>query len=90
MFYPAEDYHQKYYLRGIPRLEAEFEAKYPDISDFTRSTAVARVNGYVGGFGTSENLQEELELLGLSVESQEIIRDLAERGLTPACPVPTS
>jgi hypothetical protein len=88
IFYPAEDYHQKYYLRGIPRLEAEFMAKYPDITEFTLSTAVARANGYAGGFGTPGVLQEELGLLGLSPEGEEIIRQLAEgQGLTPACPV---
>ena len=86
IFYPAEDYHQKYYLQGIPRLDAEFMAKYPDINDFTLSTAVARANGYVGGFGTPEALEEELGLLGLSAEGEEIIRDLAEDGLTQACP----
>ena len=86
-FYLAEDYHQKYYLRGIPRLETEFMAKYPDINDFVNSTAVTRANGYAGSFGTPEDLQEELGLLGLSAESQEIIRDIAEQGLAPACPV---
>ena len=91
IFYPAEDYHQKYYLQGIPRLEAEFMAKYPDTSDFTLSTAVARANGYAGGFGTPEILQEELGLLGLSAEGEDIIRQLVERrGIIPACPVPTS
>ncbi len=91
IFYPAEDYHQKYYLRGIPRLEAEFEAKYPDINDFTLSTAVARANGYAGGFGTPEVLQEELGLLGLSPEGEEIIKQIAERrGIIPACPVSTA
>ena len=91
IFYPAEDYHQKYYLRGIPQLEAEVMAKYPDIDDFTLSTAVARANGYAGGFGTPEVLEEELGLLGLSPESEDIIRQLAERrGIIPACPVSTA
>jgi len=90
IFYPAEDYHQKYYLRGIPQLEAEFMAKYPDINDFTLSTAAARANGYAGGFGTSEALDEELKSLGLSAESEEAIKDLAKKGLAPACPVPTT
>ena len=84
-FYLAEDYHQKYYLRGIPRLETEFMAKYPDINDFVNSTAVTRVNGYAAGYGTPENLDQELASLGLSAEGQEIIRNLALRGLRPAC-----
>ena len=90
MFYQAENYHQKYYLRQIPQLETEFLLKYPDIDDFVGSTAVARVNGYAAGFGTIENLDEELESFGLSEKGQEIIKSLAERGLTPACPVSTT
>jgi peptide-methionine (S)-S-oxide reductase len=86
-FYPAEDYHQKYYLRQIPQLEAEFLRKYPDINDFVNSTAVARVNGYVAGFGTIEDLDKELVSLGLSEKGQEILKNLARQGLTPACPV---
>ena len=87
-FYPAEDYHQKYYLQQTPELLKELKAIYPDINDFTNSTAVARVNGYVGRFGTPEGLQAELNKLGLSDEGQDIIRGLAEYGLRPACAAP--
>lgn len=90
-FYLAEDYHQKYYLQGMPKLEAEFRAKYPDINDFTNSTAVARANGYAGGFGTPEVLQEELGLMGLSPEGEAFIKQLVERrGIIPACPASTT
>lgn len=89
-FYQAEDYHQKYYLRQIPQLETEFLLKYPDINDFVNSTAVARVNGYAAGFGTTENMDKELALLGFSEKGQEIIKNLARQGLTPACPVSTT
>jgi len=65
-FYLAEDYHQKYYLNYEPDLLRELRAIYPDIHDFISSTAVARVNGYVGGFGTQETLEKELDSLGLS------------------------
>jgi hypothetical protein len=34
---------------------------------------VARVNGYVGGNGTPEQLAEELEALGLSAEGQALL-----------------
>jgi peptide-methionine (S)-S-oxide reductase len=33
-FYPAEDYHQKYYLRNARDLTREFSAMYPDGGDF--------------------------------------------------------
>jgi len=65
-FYLAEDYHQKYYLRQEPGLFQELSAIYPDIGDFIDSTAVARLNGYAGGYGTWETLEKELNSLGLS------------------------
>ena len=87
-FYMAEDYHQKYYLRQrLSGLLPGLSAVYPDIVDFTGSTAVARLNGYAGGYGTTGQLEEELELLGLSEKDQEIIRDIAGKNLLPACPV---
>ena len=89
-FYLAEDYHQKYYLQQTHELLKEFRAIYPDIDDFTNSTAVARVNGYVGGFGTPEGLEEELDKLGLSDKGRDIIRDRAEFKLRPACAAPGS
>jgi peptide-methionine (S)-S-oxide reductase len=87
-FYLAEDYHQKYYLQQNGELAEEFRAIYPDIEDFIKSTAVARVNGYAGGYGTQETLQKELDSLGLSPEGIDRVLELAERGLNPACPVP--
>jgi len=86
-FYPAEDYHQKYYLRQLSELADEFRAIYPDTNDFVSSTAVARANGYAGGYGTPEALQEELDSLGLSPRGTEMVLEIAGHGLAPACPV---
>jgi len=86
-FYQAENYHQKYYLQQIPKLTSEFKSIYPDFNDFVNSTAVARANGYAGGYGTPDTLQEELKSLGLSPEGESIVLEIAEHGLTPACPV---
>ena len=69
-FYPAEDYHQKYRLQQMYALMEEYRNIYPDFNDFVNSTAVARVNGYLGGNGTLEQLEEEIELLGLSPEGR--------------------
>jgi len=44
-FYPAEDYHPKYYMRQAGAVLAEFKAIYPDDKQLAASTAVARVNG---------------------------------------------
>lgn len=60
-FYLAEDYHQKYYLRRSQELMAALQTVYPDDADMVNSTAAARLNGYVGGYGTLEDLQQGLE-----------------------------
>jgi peptide-methionine (S)-S-oxide reductase len=65
-FYLAEDYHQKYYLRQVSELIKEYKALYPSTSELIASTAVARVNGCVGGYCTFEQLKSELNGLGLS------------------------
>jgi peptide-methionine (S)-S-oxide reductase len=70
-FYRAEDYHQKYGLRRDGRLMGEYAAIYPDNTDFVDSTAVARVNGYLSGYGSPESLEKELADLGLSKEASE-------------------
>jgi peptide-methionine (S)-S-oxide reductase len=88
VFYPAEEYHQKYHLFQYQDLAADMKAVYPDPEDFVSSTAVARLNGYAGGYGDITNLEEKLELLGLSEKGKEIVREIASRGLTPACKVP--
>ncbi len=70
-FTMAEDYHQKYRLRHAPGFFEEFNAIYPQVQDLVASTAVARVNGYLAGYGTEAQLDEEISLLGLSPTSQE-------------------
>ncbi|MBM4041822.1 MAG: peptide-methionine (S)-S-oxide reductase [Planctomycetes bacterium] len=84
-FWVAEGYHQKYYLRSHPDLLREFRAIYPKEADFVASTAVARVNGYVGGSGAAEQLKEELPRLGLSAEAGKRLLELAERLPSPTC-----
>ncbi len=87
----AEGYHQKYYLRQRPELLAEFEAIYPRPEALAGSTAAARVNGYLAGYGDPAELQAELDGLGLSPNSR---RKLVERvgaathRAGPGCPVP--
>jgi peptide-methionine (S)-S-oxide reductase len=78
-FYLAEDYHQKYYLRGNTDLMREFKAMYPRDIDFVNSTAAARVNGYIGGHGTLKEVQAVNENLGLSPASQQRLLALAKR-----------
>ena len=67
----AEDYHQKHQLRGHGDIMKEFKAMYPDTEDFVNSTAAARVNGYLAGYGTRAQLDTELSSLGLSPAAQD-------------------
>jgi methionine-S-sulfoxide reductase len=69
-FYLAEDYHQKYQLRLQKDLMKEYRAMYPRNIDFVNSTSTARVNGYVSGYGTPEEIKANLKSLGLSDEGQ--------------------
>jgi peptide-methionine (S)-S-oxide reductase len=82
-FYLAEAYHQKYYLQQVPELMREFRAIYPAAQDFTNSTAAARVNGYVGGYGSPEALKTEIDSLGLSPAGKKKLRE-SVRVLRPA------
>lgn len=90
VFYPAEDYHQKYLLRRAGGILAELQAIYPDEEQFAASTAAARINGYLGCYGEPEQLERELGLLGLSPRmQQQLIKHVAAtcrrfKGLT--CP----
>lgn len=93
-FYPAEDYHQKYYLQKHDRLFSELQRHYPDFSELVASTAAARLNGYLGCHGRREDLQRELGRLGLSAAAQNTLVEYvttACRGFSGlTCPAPPS
>lgn len=77
-FYRAEDYHQKYYLRREHDLLQELQKDYPDSRGLVDATAAARINGYLGGFGTPETLAAQGDQLGLSIEGQRRLREVLE------------
>ena len=70
-FFTAEDYHQKYLLRKATGILQELQAIYPEPESFIASTAAAHINGYLGCNGKPEDLQRELDQLGLSPQMQE-------------------
>jgi peptide-methionine (S)-S-oxide reductase len=70
-FYLAEDYHQKYILQGDRLLNREFRLMYPEFVEFVDSPAAAKVNGYLHGCGSLEQIRTELSSLGLSVKGGE-------------------
>lgn len=69
-FYPAEDYHQKYMLRGSKTLISAFQDIYPTTQGLVDSTAAARVNGYIGGHGECGRLKDEIHELGLPEDAR--------------------
>ena len=75
-FYLAEDYHQKYQLRHAPKVMEEFSAMYPDADQLVASTAAARVNGYVAGYGSLTTLKGEVHGNGLSPETSDMATEL--------------
>jgi methionine-S-sulfoxide reductase len=77
-FYPAEAYHQKYYLRQNRALLQELQRYYPQDTELMNSTAAARVNGYLGRFGTAEGLKAEIDRLGLSDDAKRELYDVLE------------
>lgn len=88
-FFAAEQYHQKYYLRNNRTLMREFQGSYPRDADIVASTAAARVNGYLGGYGSAENLEGDIGTLGLSDSGRAVLTDAVgdrEGGLGCAIP----
>lgn len=88
-FYPAERYHQKFRLQQDRLLMEEFHVMYPDLRDIISSTVAARVNGYLGGYGSPERLQKELPSFGLSEKGRKRLLEILSE-LRPAfrnCPL---
>jgi hypothetical protein len=52
---------------------------YPDFSEYVRATAVARVNGFIRGYGDIEVLRRELPGYGLSPKVSEQLLELAAK-----------
>lgn len=46
---------------------------YPKHLDFVNSTAVTRLNGYAGGYGTEEQLLKDFDRLGLSAQGKDTL-----------------
>ena len=69
-------------------------ASTPDEQDFVNSTAAARLNGYLAGYGTEANFQAELPELGLSQAGQALLQEKVGGRLEgfsgPGCPLPRS
>ncbi len=61
MFFIAEDYHQKYYLKRRPSTVETLSPLFPTHEALIHSTLAARLNGFVKGFGTLLAIKKEIE-----------------------------
>jgi peptide-methionine (S)-S-oxide reductase len=84
----AEDYHQKHALRRNSQILEELRAMYPKREDLVASTAAARVNGYLAGYGECARLKTEIDALGLSLEgSRKLLHIVCGRKAAMSCPI---
>ena len=71
----AEEYHQKYALKGNKHVLTALQRAYPDPDALRDSTAAARLNGYLYGGGSLIQLRGEANSLGLDPETaEEVLR----------------
>lgn len=92
VFTPAEDYHQKYYLRRVDSLWYALRRLYPDENDLVASSLAARFNGYLGCYAEPGSLERDVDLLGLSPEAKgellETLRLQCRQFTPPSCALP--
>jgi peptide-methionine (S)-S-oxide reductase len=74
-FWPAEDYHQKYYLRHDSTLMRELAGYSPQ--QLVDSTVAARLNGYVAG--RTLVAPDQIAALGLSTSAMAYLERLVAR-----------
>ncbi|XP_058969144.1 peptide methionine sulfoxide reductase-like [Pocillopora verrucosa] len=75
-FYVAEQYHQKYMLRQHPLLLNSLGLNDEELK---KSRVAARLNGYVGGYGSIKSFEAEVDGLKLSNQQIEMVKEIIER-----------
>ncbi|WP_426446170.1 peptide-methionine (S)-S-oxide reductase MsrA [Paenibacillus sp. S-38] len=77
-FYPAEDRHQKYYLKRYPDAVKKLTVLFPTHEDLVNGTLPARLNGVAKGYANRAQLLEEIRTWRIGEEEQEEMRRLVE------------
>ena len=72
-FTRAEDYHQKFVLRQYKDVLADLRRTHPGEA-FVDTTAAARLNAYLSGYGEPERLEGDLERFALSDAAADTVR----------------
>ena len=75
-FTPAEERHQKYYLKRYPKALEQLKELYPDSRLLTDSTFAARLNGFVKGFGTKDGVLKEVSQWSIGKNEKAFLVDI--------------
>lgn len=71
VFYPAEERHQKYYLKRHPDAINKLRTFFPTDEELTNATLAARLNGLAKGYTNLEKIINEIRTWPISGEEQE-------------------
>ncbi|XP_042209729.1 peptide methionine sulfoxide reductase-like [Homarus americanus] len=82
-FYEAEDYHQKYLLQRHGLLMNSLDIDPGE--DLIKSHVAARINGYIGGFGTVSQFDKEWQKWGINDKMAEYIRQEVMSSFRGSC-----
>ena len=69
----AEPRHQKYYLKRYPKALEQLEVLYPFLETLVDSTFAARLNGFVKGFGTRQELIVEVKEWPITSDAKQLV-----------------
>lgn len=78
-WYPAEDRHQKYYLKRHPDAIEQLSPLYPTHEELVSSTLAARLNGLAKGYTSLERIQKEIHTWPLAEEERSLLLEMAKR-----------
>ncbi|MDD9269275.1 peptide-methionine (S)-S-oxide reductase MsrA [Paenibacillus sp. GCM10023248] len=79
VFYPAEDRHQKYYLKRYPAAVEKLRTILPTDEELTNATLAARLNGLAKGYTNLEKIINEIRTWQMSGKEQEEIIQLIKQ-----------
>lgn len=80
-WHDAEDYHQKYRLRGHTTI---FNQLALNDQQVITTHIAARLNGWLSGYGDPKHIDKEFKELGLTSEQAAAIKSISER-TSPHC-----
>ncbi|MFS0836465.1 peptide-methionine (S)-S-oxide reductase MsrA [Paenibacillus sp. 1P03SA] len=76
VFYPAEERHQKYYLKRFPDALDKLGTLYPSHRELVSSTLAARLNGLAKGYTSLERVAGEIREWPMEAAARQKVLDL--------------